>query len=385
MSASIIDKEEQISKDKKSKTKQVAGDSIKKKIINPEDNVTKLAPVDPNQVYNANKDAGSILGADLEDAYLKMYGSGGWGGGGGQSPENLSISLAPRTGGGGGGGGGQENLSLSLADRSKDFMDYQGQTTGYMSNLMKGATNTANGMFGQGAYNQMTGDNDQVVQGDIQALQEQFGGDVNHPAFIKAKNALLNTARMYNARAFTDLRQKAGEYGLAVADMAKNYYDVYSTREEDQQKLKLATDQFNVETKLKQQQMAQARSQFGASMAADQQKLQLAVSEFNVETKLKQAQMAQEGSQFNAKMAMESQLSSLAAITANRKYEAGQATEWATTELEARSANKITQMNLELENKKLNVAQTTAAQQKTSGIASGLFGVLGAAVAGLAI
>lgn len=292
--------------------------SITSKVAsNPNQNVTKLAPVDPNQVY---KGPGSILGTDLENAYWKMYGGGG---------------------GGGGGGGTPEDLSLSLAGRSKEFGDYQGQTTGYMSNLMKGATDTASGMFGQGVLNQMTGDNDLVVKGEIDKLREQFGGNENHPAFIKAKNEALSTARMFNARAYTDLAQKAGQYGLAVADMAKNYYDVYSTREEDQQKLKLATEQFNIETKLKQQQMAQSASQFGASMA------------------------------------MESQLAALAAISANRKFEIGMATEWATTELEARSADKVSMMNLSLERQKLDVAQATAKKQQSSSIWSSIFGAVG--------
>ena len=288
-----------------------------------EGNVTKLSAVDPSQVY---KGAGSILGKDLENAYWSMYNGANGGGGGG-----------------GGGGKKPEDLSLSLADRSPDFMNYQDKTTKYVSGLMDNATDTANGMFGQGTLNQMTGDNDMVVQGEIQKLEDQFGGNTDHPAFIKAKGELLATSRMYNARAFTDLKQKAATYGVQVGEMAKNYYDVYSTREEEQQKLKLATDQFNVETKLKQRQMAEAASNFKASM--------------------------QQGAQ----------LAALAAIGANRKFEIGTATEWATTELQAKLANKVSQMNLDLEMKKLDVAKSTAAAQKSSSFWSSVLGVIGTA------
>ena len=286
-------------------------------------NVTKLERVDPNQYYNANKDAGSVLGTDLEAMYKGMFDKAG-----------------QPTGGGGGGGG---DLSLSLADRSKEFGAFEDQTTKFTSDLMTGAGDTAEGMFGQGVYNQMSGDNDQIVQADIAALQEQFGGNVNHPAFIKAKNDMLMTAKMFNARAYTDLKQKAGQYGLQVAEMAKNYYDVYSTKEENQQKLKLATDQFNVEIKMKQKQMANAAANSAANRAFGQQ------------------------------------LAALAAISANRKFEAGMGLEAATTELQARSADKVSMLNIQLEQKKLDVAQATAKKQQSSSIFGSIFkGIIGA-------
>lgn len=314
------DDDQAIKKKKKTTTGEIT-DSAKIADAKAKQNVTKLARVNPEQYYSADKDAGSVLGTDLESSYWNMF----------------NQASQPR----GGGGGKREDLTLSLADRSKEFMDLQGQTTQYMSNLMRGAEDTAEGMFGQGAYNQMSGDNDQVVQADIAALQEQFGGNVNHPAFIKAKNEMLMTAKMFNARAYTDLKQKAGQYGLQVAEMAKNYYDVYSTKEENQQKLKLATDQFNVETKLKQQQMRQSAASAASSQAFGQQ------------------------------------LAALAAISANRKFEAGIGLEAATTELEARSADKVSMMNLQLENKKLDVAQATAKKQQSSSIWSSIISGIG--------
>jgi hypothetical protein len=280
----------------------------------PGQNVTKLEAVDP---ANYVPPKGSIVGNDVESAYWGLFNKAG----------------APREGD----NLPKEDLSLSLSDRSNQFGAFQDQTTKFTSDLMTNAGNTANDMFGQGVYNQMTGDNDQVVQADIQALQEQFGGNVNHPAFIKAKNDMLQTAKMFNARAYTDLKQKAGQYGLQVADMARNYYDSYSTREEEQQKLRLATDQYNAEMKLKQSRAAGAAGRGAASEAFGQQ------------------------------------MAALAAISANRKFEASMGLEASTTELQARSADKVSMLNLQLENKKLDVAMATAKKQQSSSIIGSVF------------
>jgi hypothetical protein len=287
-----------------------------------ETNVTKLERVDSNNYYNAERDAGSVLGKDLEGAYWGMFnGAGG--------------------SGGGGGGGDFSGEDVSLAGRSQGFMDYQDQTTKYMSNQMKEAGDMANSMFGQGALNQMTADNDITVQADIKRLEEQFGGNVNHPAFIKAKNELISASKMYNARAFTDLRQKAGQYGIAVGEMAKNYYDVFSSREEEQQKLKLATDQFNAEMKL--------RRQEAAASAAN------AASSRDIST----------------------QLAALSAISANRKFEAEIGLQASTTELEARSADKVSMMNYNMEKYAIDTAAKTAKAQQKSNIFSSILGTLG--------
>jgi hypothetical protein len=270
--------------------------------------VTTLKGVDPN-VYAPGAQADNTWAMDQ---YKSLYGAAG----------------APTVGG----GGGKDTVgSLSLADRSGAFNNLQDQTTKYASNLMTGASDTANGMFGQGTYNQMTGDNDQVVQADVAALQEQFGGNVNHPAFIKAKNEMLQTAKMFNARAYTDLKQKAGQYGLQVGELVNNYVDAYATREDNQRKLKLATDQYNIELKMKKQQMGQSAANSAANRA------------------------------FSQKMAC------LAAIAANSNAGLDRGLQASNIELEARVADKVTELNIQLENRKLDVAQATAKkQQKTS-------------------
>jgi len=280
--------------------------------------VTTLSPVRPDQLLPDGY--GSMLGKDIEAAYWDAFNKGG-----------------------GGGGGKPQDLSVSLAGRSPDFMGFQDQTTQYMKNLMGNAGDMAEGMFGQGAYNQMTGDNDVTVQRELQKLEEQFGGDVNHPAYQKAKNDLVSASRMYNARALTDLTQKAGQYGIAVGEMVKNYYDVYSSREEEQQKLQLAVDEFNVETKLKQKQMA-----ISARNAAAGQKM-----------------------------------AALASIAANRKWEMEFGLKAATTELQARSADKISQMNFNMEMYQIDVAESTAKKQRNNNILTSLINLGGNIIGGL--
>jgi hypothetical protein len=274
-----------------------------------EGNVTKLAAVDPSSYT----DKGTMdESGKINDAYWNIFNGG--------------------MNAGGGGGGGKGDLSISLADRSKEFGDFQNQTTQFTSDLMKNAGDQANSMFGQGAYNQMTGDNDQVVQSDIAALQEQFGGNVNHPAFIQAKNDMLMTAKMYNARAYTDLKQKAGQYGLQVAEVAKNYYDVYSTREEDQQKLKLATDQYNTDMKFKQRQA-------GAAAGRAAQGVQLAA---------------------------------LAALNANNQKAIDRSMDASQVELQARSADKVSLLNLQMEREKIASDQAIAKKKNSNNIFSSI-------------
>jgi hypothetical protein len=280
-----------------------------------ENPLTNLTKVDPNSYYSADKDKGTILGSDLEKSLWSIYNGAG----------------------GGGGNGGGKAEEIGLAGRSPEFMGFQDETTQYMSGLMKGASDTAEGMFGQGTYNQMSADNDLIVQGEVQKLQAQYGGNVNHPAFIKEKNDLLNASRMFNGRVMTDLLQKKAQYGLGVGDLVRNYYDSYSTKEENQQKLTLAVDQFNAEMRDKQR----ARAAGAANAAVGQQ------------------------------------LAALSAIAANRKFEAGMGFDAASTELQARNADYITKLNIDLENRKLDVAERTAKAQQKNNIISGILGTIG--------
>ena len=275
-----------------------------------EANVTKLAAVDPSSYI----DKGTMdESGKINDAYWNIFNGG------------MNA---------GGGGGGKQDLSISLADRSKEFGDFQNQTTQFTSDLMKNAGDTANGMFGQGVYNQMTGDNDQVVQADIAALQEQFGGNVNHPAFIEAKNDMLMTAKMFNARAYTDLKQKAGQYGLQVAEVARNYYDAYSTKEEDQQKLKLAVDQYNTDMKFKQ---GQARAAAGRA-------------------------------------AQGVQLAALAALNANNQHAIDRSQDASNIELQARSADKITLLNVQMERERIASDKAIAEKREKNSFMKSLLG-----------
>jgi len=319
---SIIDNNAEKERDPNAQPPPEVMNAIRSDPNAPPNRLTNLSRVDPNNYYNANRDAGSVLGNDMEKAL--------WG----------IANGSPGSGGGGGGAAPQ----IGVSDRSPEFMQFQDDTTQYMSNLMKGAGDQAEGMFGQGVLNQMTSDNNQIVQTQLQKLQEQFKGNVNHPAFIQAKNDLMSTSRMFNQRAFTDLLQKAGQYGIEVGKMATSYYDTYSTKEEDQQKLKLAADQFNAEMVMKKRQMAAS----AANARAGQQ------------------------------------LAALAAISANRKFEANIGLQASTTELEARVADHVTNLNIQLENKKLSVAQEIAAKQRKSDLINGLLGFAGKVLGGLA-
>jgi hypothetical protein len=306
-----------------------AGDGTKAKT----ENVTKLERVDPSGYYSADKDAGSVLGTDLEAALWNQYNNAGKGGSGGS--KNAFGDLG----------------NVQVQPRSKEFMDFQGQTTEYMSDLMKGAADQAEGMFGQGAYNQITGDNDIMVNRQIQDLEKQYaakGMDATHPAFVKAKNEIIASSRMLNMRTLTTLKEKAGQYGVQVGELAKNFYDVFGSKEQAQQELQLAADQFNEKMKFD---ISKARMDYASSASA---------------------------------RAFSQQMAALAAIAANRKFEADIGFQASVKELEARSADKITRMNWEMENRKIDAAMATAKAQQKNSIISSLLGLAGG-VAGFLI
>jgi hypothetical protein len=128
--------------------------------------------------------------------------------------------------------------------------------------------------------------------------------------------------------------------------MAKNYYDVFSTREEEQQKLKLATDQFNAEMKLRRQEAAASAANAAASRD------------------------------------ISTQLAALSAISANRKFEAEIGLQASTTELEARSADKVSMMNYNMEMYAIETSKATAKAQQKSNIWSSIFGGIGTILGG---
>lgn len=295
----------------------------------PSKNVTELRRVDPNNYYSADKDAGSVLGKDLEDALWGQYNKAG-------------------SGGGGGGAGAFGDLgNVQVQPRSKEFMDFQGQTTSYMSDLMKGASDQAEGMFGKSVYNQMSGENDILAQKQLAALEQEYaakGLDSTHPGFVKAKNEIVASSRMLNMRTMTTLQQKAGEYGIQVGELAKNFYDVFATKEEAEQGLQLAADQFNEKMKFD---IGKARMDFASAASS---------------------------------RAFSQQMAALAAITANRKFEAEIGFQASVKELEARSADKVSRMNWEMENRKINAAMATAKAKQKSSLISGLLGFIGGGV-----